>query len=288
MLNVRRSFFLAVLLGLLSPRLAAWGQSRTIRGSRWLAITRLNGPVEIIPFGAARRPARLGERLNSVGDILITGPEAAARLEVDLATGFISVSENSRLQIRTLSVTQSGGRITELLVLRGQARLQIRPLSNPDSRIEIYTPAGVSGVRGTEFGVSVGPTGQTGVATLEGSVVSSAQGQSVTVNAQQQSVIRPDEPPSPPEPLRNDPSLSIEVLRPTGRLDGQSSRLVQVIGYTDSVNLLSLNGEQQPLERNGRFEATVSSSTSSSTNGRIALLVTTPLGTTQQYELVIP
>ncbi len=286
MLSVRRSFFLALLLGLFSPKVAAWGQSRTIRGNRWLTIAELSGPVEVIPFGDTRRPARLGERLNHVGDILITGSDATVRLEVDLAAGFVAVSENSQLQIRTLSITQSGGRITELLVLRGQVRLRIRPLSNPDSRIEIYTPAGASGVRGTEFGVSVGPTGQTGVATIEGSVVSSAQGQAVTVNAQQQSVIFPGEPPAPPEPLRDNPSLSIEVIRPIGRgsADGENSRQVQVAGYTDSVNLLELDGVQQPLDRNGRFDETVSNTIGEP----IALQVTTPLGTKQQYELVAP
>ncbi len=282
--NVRRSLFLASLLGLSLPAVSAWGQSRTIRGSRWLAITQLSGPVEIIPFGAARRRARIGERLSSVGDILITGPDASAQLAADLAIGFVAIAANSRLQVRTLSTTQSGGRITELLVTQGQVRLRIRPLSSPDSRVEIYTPAGVSGVRGTEFGVSVGPTGQTGVATLEGSIVSSAQGQTVLVNAQQQSIIRPGEPPSPPEPLRDNPDLSIEVIRPMGRSDSQRRRLVQVIGYTDPVNLLAFDDEPQPLERDGRFEIILPSPSSK----RIVLLVTTPLGTTQQYDLVVP
>lgn len=260
------------------------GQSRRIRGPRWLTITALSGSVELRPFGGEAGPAEVGDRLTRVGDILTTGSDSFVRLEVDLAVGFVTVAENSQMQIRTLSTTSSGGRITEIFVLRGRVNLRLRQLNNPDSRLEIYTPAGVTGVRGTEFGVTVRPDGQTGVATQEGRVASSAQGQTVFVEANQQSVIRPGEPPTPPAPLRDDPALFVEVIRPTGRRDEQGLSLVEVSGYTDLVNLLSVQGKQQPLDRAGRFEAIVSSSP----DGRIPVLITTPLGTEQKYELVAP
>ncbi|MEL7223297.1 MAG: FecR family protein [Cyanobacteria bacterium P01_D01_bin.36] len=285
MLKVRRSLFLSLLFGLAAGVPAARSQSRTIRGDRWLTITELNGYVEILPFQGSRRQARQGDRLSSVGDVLITGADASVRLEVDLATGFVSMAENSQLQIRTLSVTNTGARITQLFVLQGQVRLRIRPLTNPNTRIEIYTPAGVSGVRGTEFGVSVGPEGQTGVATLEGSVFSSAQGQTVMVEALQQSVIFPGEPPTPPAPLRDDPDLFIEVLEPlSGQQDESGRTLVQVVGYTDLVNILEVDNKPQELSREGRFDVNVSLPE----NRRIPVTVTTPLGTNQQYELVVP
>lgn len=284
MLSNRRSLFLATLLGFSASSTAAWGQSRTIRGNRWLTIADLSGPVEIVPFRLSRRLAQRGDRLDSVGDMLITGPDAFVRLEVDLAVGFVTMAENSQLQIRTLSTTSTGGRVTELFVLRGRVRLRIRTLTDPDSRLEIHTPAGVSGVRGTEFGVAVRSDGQTGVATQEGSVFSSAQGQTVLVNAEQQSIIRPGEPPTEPIPLRDDPALFIEVIRPTDERDGQGARLVEVAGYTDFVNLLTVNNNELLLDRAGRFETLVSSPS----NGRIPASITTPLGTTQQYELVAP
>ena len=282
--KVRRSVFLSWLFGMSVGVPAAYGQSRTIRGDRWLRIAALSGTVEFIPFQGQRRRARIGDRLSSVGDVLITGPDSSARLEVDLATGFVSMAENSQLQIRTLSITRSGGRITELLVQRGQVRLRIRPLTNPATRIEIYTPAGVSGVRGTEFGVAVGPEGQTGVATLEGLVSSSAQGQTVSVRALEQTTIRPGEPPTPPEPLRDDPDLFIEVLRPASGRDEQGRSLVEIAGFTDVVNLLAVDNEPQSLSRDGRFEVSVPLPE----NRRIPVLITTPLGTNQQYELVVP
>lgn len=283
--KVRRSVFLSLLLGLSVSVPLAYGQSRTIRGDRWLRIASLSGDVALVPYQGQRRQARIGDRLSNVGDILITGPDSSARLEVDLATGFVSMAENSQLQIRMLSVTSMGARITELFVLLGQVRLRIRPLTNPATRIEIYTPAGVSGVRGTEFGVAVGPDGQTGVATLEGRVASSAEGQTVFVDALQQTTMRRGEPPTPPESLRDDPGLFIEVLRPfPDRLDEQGRPLVQVAGYTDLVNLLAVSNEPQVLSRDGRFEVMVPLPESR----RIPVLITTPLGTNQQYELVVP
>ncbi|MEO0769286.1 MAG: iron dicitrate transport regulator FecR, partial [Cyanobacteria bacterium J06649_4] len=163
--------------------------------------------------------------------------------------------------------------------------LRIRPLTNPATRIEMYTPAGVSGVRGTDFGVAVGPDGQTGVATFEGRVASSAQGQTVTVNAQQQTIIRPGEPPTPPQPLRDDPTLFIETLRVLpNQVDAAGRALAQVVGSTDPANLLELNIQQRLLDREGRFDITLPVVA----NGRIPAVVTTPLGTSQKYELLVP
>lgn len=281
MANVRKSVLIALALGfLVFCGAGVYGQSLTIRGDRWLQITELSGAVELIPQGGSRRQAQRGDRLTEVGDTLRTGPNASARLEVDLQTGFVTMAENSRLQIQALSITRSGGRITELSVDRGQVRLRLRPLTNPGTRIEIHTPAGVSGVRGTVFGVSVQPSGQSGVATIEGSVATRAQGQTVQVGANLQSLIVPGEPPTPPEPLRDDPTLFIEQLIP---MAGRS--VVRIVGSTDVVNLLTIAEQPQSLDRQGRFDIEVALSSSAR---RIPADVITPLGTKQAYELVVP
>ena len=264
----------------------AYGQADLrVRGDRWLALSDVSGYVEIVPRGGQRRLARRGDRLSRVGDVLITGPDSSARLEMDEAIGIVAVAENTRLQVQALSITTTGAYITDLFLNYGQARLRIRPLTNPATRIEIYTPAGVSGVRGTDFGVAVGPKGQTGVATFEGVVSSEAQGQAVTVNAQQQTTIRPGEPPTPPAPLRDDPALFIETLRvlPNQR-DAAGRALAQVVGYTDPANLLQMNVQPRLLDREGRFDLTLPVSA----GGRIPTRVTTPLGTIQKYELLVP
>lgn len=284
-------------------------QSLSIQGSRWLTVDQLSGRVELTPYGGSKRAAQIGDRLSQVGDILTTAADASARLEVDQRTGFVTIAENSQVQVQALSLTARGGRITELAVSQGQVRLRVRPLNNPGSRLEIHTPAGVSGVRGTDFGVTVQFDGQTGVATLEGSVATSAQDQTVAVVANTQSSIYPGEPPAPPEPLRNDPTLFIEKLMILpGSATGNT--MVQIAGYTDTVNLLEINGDRKNLTRDGHFNLAVplleepteeptlrsperspdlgESAAPLSNNPRIQAKVITPLGTEQQYELVVP
>lgn len=269
---------LIAVLGLILALSPAYGQMWRIEGSRWLSVTQVFGNVEIAPFGDSSRRARVGDRLNQVGDWLITGPNSSTQLAVDLGIANISVAEKTQMQVRTLSITQNGGYVTELLLAQGQARFRARPFSNPDTTLEIYTPAGVSGVRGTEFGVSVQPDGKTGVATLEGSVALSAQNQTVVVGDNQQSSVSPGEPPTPPEPLRDDPTLLITVLR---RVRGG---LVQIRGSTDPINLLEIGEELRAIGDDGQFDLTVELPR----DRRIPAQVTTPLGTKQAYELALP
>ncbi|MEM9150128.1 MAG: hypothetical protein AAGB19_06700, partial [Cyanobacteria bacterium P01_F01_bin.3] len=78
--------------------------------------------------------------------------------------------------------------------------------------------------------------------------------------------------------------LFIEVLRSASGRDEQGRSLVEVAGFTDVVNLLTVDNEPQSLSRDGRFEVSVPLPE----NRRIPVLITTPLGTNQQYELVVP
>ncbi len=257
----------------------ATGQPLTLQGRRWLVVDQRSGNVAFTPYEGTIRQAQIGDRLTSVGDVLTTGADSSARLEVDQQTGFVMLAEKSQIQVRSLSITRNGGHITHLNVNKGQVRLRVRPLTNPDTQLELYTPAGVSGVRGTDFGITVQNNGQTGVATIEGSVSTSAQGETVTVGANFQSTIIPGEPPTPPEPLRNDPTLFIEQLSAIPNSD-----LARIVGSTDTVNLLEIADQQKQLNREGRFDVVVPISE----DRRISARVTTPLGTAQQYELVVP
>lgn len=262
----------------------------TLQGNRWLTIEQVTGQVNFTPYQGTRRPARRGDRLSVVGDVLETNADAAARLTIDQQTGFVAIAENSRVQVQALSITPNGGRITALNVSRGQVRLRIRPLTNPETEIEIHTPAGVSGVRGTDFGVTVQPDGQTGVATLEGSVAVSAEMQTVAVNAEMQTSVYPGEAPEPPEPLRNDPTLFVERLVKLPNSTTETS-LVRLTGYTDKVNLLKVNDDLKRLSRTGRFDLVVPIFNSpGSEPGQLRILATviTPLGTEQRYDLVVP
>ncbi|WP_228021606.1 FecR family protein [Vasconcelosia minhoensis] len=275
----RRWFLLVAASGLLLNAVRAVARPLTVRVERWLELQRMTGSVQFINSGGQNRPATLGTRLQSVGEGVQTGTRSSAVLAVDTQIGFVLVEQNTALRIVQMRTTSSGGRITRLSVDRGQARLRVRPFNNPDSQLEIITPAGVSGVRGTEFGVSVQPNGKTGVATLEGRVVASAQGESIALTDATQSLIIPGEAPLPPSPLTDDPSLVIAVLRIGPRTDGD--RIVQLVGQTDPVNLLVVNGEIQPTDRAGAFDLRLQIS-----GRRLRANVITPLGTEEAYDLV--
>lgn len=276
MVVARRSLLPAALSCGLLFSAAVYGQVLTVQGDRWLAIADLLGDVQFVT-GQQRRLAKKGDRLASVGNALITKANASARLAIDEATGSVTMAENSHLRIQTLTITRGGGRVTELNVLRGQVRVRTRPLTNPESRLEIHTPAGISGVRGTDFGVTVQPDGQTAIATESGRVAASAQGETVFVSAGLQSIIRPGSPPTPAQQFTDDPSLNIEVLRAT------SSRTAQIVGSTDVTNIVRINGEALTFDEFGRFDVNVPIA-----SDRIQAEVTTPLGTQQKYELVVP
>ncbi|NEQ30903.1 MAG: FecR domain-containing protein [Leptolyngbya sp. SIO4C5] len=261
----------------LSAAQSLFAQTLPVRVNRWLELRQANGSVLYVR-GGRTQPARTGFRLQAVGDGLRTGAGARATLAIDTQIGFVQVSENTDLRITELRATRNGGRVTEITVTRGQARLQARPFTIPDTELNIRTPAGVSGVRGTVFGVSVQPEGRTGVATEEGAVVSAAEGESVSIPAGFQSMIIPGEPPLPPVPLTNDPSLNLSVLRADG------TGTVEIAGQVDPLNLLLIEDDIQTTDRNGEFDIRLPLPA----NGRIRVLVTTPLGQQQAYELVAP
>lgn len=209
---------------------------------------RLRGAVTY--RGAQVRPASQGDRLDRVGAGLSTAARSGARLALDSGIGTVQVAASTRLQVQTLATTANGGRVMVLDVPRGQVRLQVRPFTNPSSRLEIRTPSGVAAVRGTEFGVSTDEDGRMAIATLSGRVDAQAQNRSVEVNPGYASIIRPGEPPSPPIAL--DRALQLQVV--SHRRQG---RRVSVVGEVNPANTVKIAGVPVAVSRQGRFDATV-------------------------------
>lgn len=255
-------------------------QPLSVRVDRWLELRNISGTVDFLQSGQWSR-AQVGQRLDAVGDGVRTGAGSLARLAVDTEVGFVSVSENSSLRITEFYTTPRGGKVTELDVTRGQARVFVRPFTNPDSSLEIRTPAGVNGVRGTNFGIAIQPSGRSSLVVEEGRVVSAAQGVSVPVNAGFQNFTIPGEPPSDPVPITEDPRLSILRLE-RQRRDGVSVAVLE--GSTPPVNLLVIGDETQEIDSDGNFILELPLPA----GRRIEATVVTPLGTTQVYELVVP
>ncbi len=249
-----------------------------VRVYRGLSVRQLQGEVVVLRPGHSA-PAAVGDRLDAVGDGLRTGTQSSAVMEVDTDVGFLDVSERTELRIRTLEMAADGGRITHLNVLRGQVRTRLRRFTNQGSRFEIETPAGISGVRGTEFGVSVQEDGKTGIATLTGAVDTSAAGETIAVPAGFQNLIWPGEPPTQPVPLRDDPGLAHERQV----VFENNTRYVRLTGRVDPVNTVFVDGAPQTVDRQGEFRIT----RLATARLRVEVVVITPLGRQETHEIYL-
>ncbi len=264
-----------VMLALQASQLPAQ-QSVRIRVNRWLEVRQTSGDASYIR-GSSGVQVKVGDRIQAVGDGIRTGANASVRLAVDTQVGFITVEEKTVMQIRAIQVAPDNGRITQLYVPQGQVRLQVRPFNHRGSRLDVATPSSISGVRGTNFGITVQPNGRTGLATLDGSVLSSAQGKSQMVRAGYQNLTMPGEAPLPPVPLRDDPSLTYRwqvVIE-------NNIRKLRLIGEIDPVNLVYVDDVPQVTDRYGRFQVLVTPRSSP----RYRVVVVTPLGRSQVYDL---
>lgn len=248
-----------------------------VRTNRWLEVQQMTGTVTYEKEDISEL-AKIGTRLQTVGEAIQTGVRSSAVLAVDTNIGVVNVSENTRVRIQELQVRPNGGRVTKLQITGGQVRLQVRPFTNPGSQLQIETPAGVSAVRGTQFGIIVHPDGRTGVATSEGSVVTQAQGKEVVVDAGFQSVMIPGEPPSPAIPLKQDSGLKLLLLTRVG------NTRARIIGQVDPINLAIVEKRTLVTDRSGKFDITLTLPS----NRRIEAVVKTPLGKQQVYELAVP
>ncbi|MBE9136214.1 FecR domain-containing protein [Nodosilinea sp. LEGE 07088] len=250
----------------------------SVRVDRGLAVRQTHGDVQLLRSNGANS-AIVGNRLSAVGDGLRTGRRSSAVLEVDTDVGFLDVSERTEFRIRALSMAADGGRITHLSVLRGQVRTRLRRFTNQGSEFEIETPAGISGVRGTEFGVSVQEDGKTGIATLTGAVETTAAGESVAVPAEFQNLMLPGEPPTQPVPLRDDPGLEFERRV----FVEDNTRFVTLIGQVDPVNTVFVDGDPQTVDRLGEFRFT----RLATARLRVEVVVITPLGRQEIHEIYL-
>lgn len=257
---------------------SAQQQSISVRVDRWLAVQQMNGKVTYQQQQQAR-PAKMGDRLQVIGDSLATGQRSTATLEVDTGIGLISLTENTQIIVQLLGMAPDNGRITHLKVPYGQARLRLRRFTHRGSNLQLQTPAGVSAVRGTEFGVGVQPNGKTGLATLEGGVVTTAQGQTVSVPAGFQNFTVPGEPPSPAVPLTD----STELRYTLERQIQQGLRQVRFWGQVDPVNTVLIGTVPQVTDRNGRFSLMLPAVSVQ----RFQVTVITPLGRQQIHQLKI-
>jgi FecR protein len=234
-------------------------------GQRALEVTQVRGKVTTKT--PQSRAAQVGERL-TVGQRLMTGPRSSALLTLDNQQGVVKVAENTDFTIRQLGIAASGGRITLLSVNKGQIALQVRRFTNPESRLEIRTPSGIAGVRGTQFGVGVSASGRTAILTTEGTVAASAQAQTVLVGAGYASLIYPGEPPTPARPTVENFQIKIKTAQ------AYRSGFLRVVGQVDPINEVFYQDHSIEVARDGTFQLEGLAQQSN----RVSLRVRSPLG----------
>jgi hypothetical protein len=218
------------------------------------------------------RPIQVGDCFQPAIGTWVADENSSARLRFDNFRGSLEMDELSEFEIESLAdgnvdlfvrqgqVRFSLGRLTRDLAreLNGEAiALKTLPFSledplltqdrTGDSPFRVRTPTGVAGVRGTSFGVDVGPNGQTGVRTVDGSVSASALGQEVLLGNGQFTVIAPGLAPTAPQPIPADSKFELLVTQPRG-----SSRVL-IHGKIDSPDILLLNGEPVATNPDGSF-----------------------------------
>ncbi|MCT7980044.1 FecR family protein [Laspinema olomoucense] len=218
------------------------------------------------------RPIQVGDCFQPAIGTWVTEENSNARLRFDNFRGSLEVDEVSEFEIESLAdenvelfvrqgqVRFSLGRLTRDLVseLEGTAiATKTLPFSLEDplltqdrtggSPFRVRTPTGVAGVRGTSFGVDVGPNGQTGVRTVDGSVSATALGQEVLLGNGQFTVIAPGLAPTAPQPIPAESKLQLLVTQPRG------SNRVLIHGKIDSPDIVLLNGEPIVTNPDGSF-----------------------------------
>ncbi|MGB2926392.1 MAG: FecR family protein [Limnothrix sp.] len=240
------SFFLGLTLSLGMPTVFVPQPiaAQSVSSSRTLEVKRVRGRVTL---RNSFTRVNTGDRLTSTGQGVTTGARSSAVLAVDTGIGTINVAENTSFFLREFRTTANGGKATVLEVTKGQVRINVRSFTNPQSKLEVRTPAGIAGVRGTDFGVAVADDGQMNVMTNEGAVEVMGVEESVTVNAGYASILVEGEAPTEPKLFIENLDLGVQPaqLMESGRWE--------VSGQVDPFNFVWVDDEQVQIEQDGTF-----------------------------------
>ncbi len=294
-----------------NPSLAKALKAQGTAAGRSLEIQEIRGTVTF-----KGRPAVVGDRLLAPGDEIITGPDSTARLAIDNNIGIVEVSEKTAVKISDLS-SSAGENDTAIFVSRGRVRLSIGKTAAPTASantstiippqqiaalntfsgiaetsqiaqqkkyprtapVRVETPEGVAGVRGTSFGVSVGPDGKTSVETIEGTVeVSGRTDSEVVVTRGNATAIFPETPPVAPSAS---PRLAKLKVRSLSRLSGNIYRLS---GQINPIDIIYVNNETIKIDRQGNFKIQGILPPSR----RINIVVRGPSVTERHYSIAVP
>lgn len=248
--------------------------AQSVASARNLEVKRVQGRVTL---RNSFNRVNTGDRLTGVGQGVSTGSRSSAVLSIDTGIGTVNVAENTTFFLKEFSTTSNGGKVTVLEVTKGQVRVNVRPFSNPQSRLEVKTPAGIAGVRGTEFGVAVADDGQTNIMTNEGIVAVTGDGESVEVKAGYASIVVEGE--APTKPILFTENLDLDVPPAKWVETGNW----EVTGKVDPFNFVWVNDAPVQVREDGTFVLNYDRLPGNA----IKIRVLTPLGSTKTtYTLI--
>ncbi len=119
-------------------------------------ITEVRGEVLVRLQGGDWKPAEMGMMLKEKDEIR-TAKGGFAEIVLDGGdVGRLELKENSHFRVNTLGLNSSGDKVTLLDLAIGKVLVHAEKLRG-DSKFEVRTPTSTTGVRGTEFEVSVEP-----------------------------------------------------------------------------------------------------------------------------------
>ncbi len=180
----------------------------------------------------------------AVGDRVITALRSAISFEFADGSRLL-LGPDSEVVFDALSTYQGQGMLdTRIRLQRGRVENRVKPISAPDARYEIHTPAAVTVVRGTQFRMVAEEDGLSRSEVTEGSVNVRAAGKTVPVEAGQGTRIIPGEPPDEPRALLPAPDLSgLQASLQAEPVQLSWPPLPDALGYRVQL----MNPEQTPL-----------------------------------------
>ncbi|MEA5468425.1 FecR family protein [Spirulina sp. 06S082] len=263
-------FLLGGFLFWTTPQIANSATSDDTNSDRYVQIRSLEGTAT---FNG--QPVKTGDRLSisETGVGLQTGANSTATLEMDDAIGTVEVGKDSQVRIIGLDTLESGGKVTQMFLAKGRTRVRVRRFNNPDSRFEIKTPSGNAGVRGTEFGLTVLPSGETRMAVISGTVVLEGTDGEIECSSGGGGIVFPGKPPIASGQIGEVQTIRMELL---------SNQRVRVIAKVHPIHFVYLNGQEIPPNSQGEFVAEVSIPS----DRRLTVSIVDPLGREQVFELL--
>ncbi|MGK7929124.1 MAG: FecR domain-containing protein, partial [Spirulina sp.] len=255
-----------------SPQIAKSATPESSNRDRYVQIRSVEGNVT---FNG--QPVNVGDRLpvSETGVGLETGAGSMATLEMDDTIGTVEVRENSKIRVTGLDLLESGGKTTGIFLAKGRTRVRVRRFNNPDSRFNIKTPSGNAGVRGTEFGLTVLPTGETRMAVISGTVVLEGTDGEIESHDGGGGVVFPGKPPIASGQIGDSKTVNMELLE-NGR--------VRVIAIVHPIHFVYLNEQEISSNPQGEFIAEIPIPSAR----RLRVSIVDPFGREEVSNLLVP